>query len=800
MKSRLASLFLDEEPNKELIGKDKESDQMEPYTLLMVDDEPEILNSLKRVFFQENYRILTATSGEEAIQILSNNSVHVIISDHRMPGMTGAEFLGLAKQKNPETIRIMLTGYADISAVMGAINTGAVYKFITKPWNDEDLRITISLAIEQHDLLKENRRLKKQAQKKSAEIKKLSRYVESNRSQLLKILVQSGKLSIEQQEKAKKVFQKTKKPFTQILTELEYIKEAEIAAFLKSKLNIDKVSPKEFQPQPVLFEIFPLEVCRKNCIYPLQQLDQKHILLAMADPTDYSLLEDIRFISGFEIIPAYAQAREIEDILKNLYRDTDEVMDESALQFSEYDPYESIEIVIEEEEDESLEEVVHASETPPAIRLVNLIIMEALKARASDIHIEKRMKYSLVRFRVDGLLKDHIQIPEHLHQPLVSRIKVMAELDISERRKPQDGRITVKFRDRIVDIRLSTLPTMSGEKVVMRILDRNATIRSLGDLGLCEDDLPRLRSLTQKPQGMILATGPTGSGKTTTLYALLYEHSNPRMNYVTIEDPVEYYLEYAGQVLVKEKIGLNFASILRAILRQDPNVILLGEIRDFETAEVSFHAALTGHLVLSTIHTIGTVATVARLLDLGVKPFVIASGLEAVIAQRLVRRLCPHCSEEVEPDPEVMKALGLKEIKTSRRSSGCKHCSKTGYLGRIGLFEILSMNSEMRKLIATDFSENEFARLARLHGLRTLLEDGISKVEAGLTSLEEILRVLGPKDLLMRTCPACSQPLEEMTKYCPYCGETILLNCPHCAAIIDPRWTFCSHCGKEITG
>ncbi|MDO9063944.1 MAG: GspE/PulE family protein, partial [Sulfuricella sp.] len=416
---------------------------------------------------------------------------------------------------------------------------------------------------------------------------------------------------------------------------------------------------------------------------------------------------------------------------------------------SSTDPYEGIEVVIDEEEDQrSLEELLRGTEEPPAIRLVNAIILEAIRLGASDIHIHPRTKSVVVRLRIDGVLADKIHIPHQLHTSLVSRLKVMSELDISERRRPQDGRITVKTPLRIVDLRISTLPTINGEKVVLRILDRNSAVKSIEGLGFAPADLKKVLNMVDKPQGIILTTGPTGSGKTTTLYGLLQHNADPGKNYVTIEDPVEYYLDMAGQVLIKEKIGLTFPIVLRSILRQDPDVVLLGEIRDLETAEVAFHAALTGHLVYSTLHTNSAVATIARLFDLGLKPYVVATALEGIIAQRLVRRICDDCSEPATPAPELLARLGPLfepgKIKASH-GRGCNKCHNTGYRGRLGIYEVLVPDEKMRHLIASGASILEMTQLARQIGATPMLEDAREKVNAGLTTLEEVLRVLGPQ-------------------------------------------------------
>jgi type II secretory ATPase GspE/PulE/Tfp pilus assembly ATPase PilB-like protein len=411
------------------------------------------------------------------------------------------------------------------------------------------------------------------------------------------------------------------------------------------------------------------------------------------------------------------------------------------------DPYEGIEIVIDDDEVIPLDELMASTTEPPAIRLVNAIILEAIRLGASDIHIQPKTKNVLVRLRIDGVLEDKIQIPHALHSPLVSRLKIMAELDISERRRPQDGRITVKSPLRIVDLRISTLPTINGEKVVMRILDRNSPVLSLAGLGFGDAGLAKVRVMVDKPQGLLLATGPTGSGKTTTLYSLLQANASPSKNYITIEDPVEYYLDMAGQVLVREKIGLTFPVVLRSILRQDPDVVLIGEIRDFETAEVAFHTALTGHQVLSTLHTNSALATIARLLDLGLKPFIVASALEGVIAQRLVRRICRSCSHEVPIDAGLAARLGARFglLQKSFAGAGCATCGGSGYRGRLALYEILLPDEDMRDLIARGASLREISEHAEATGHASLGADGCRKIASGDTTLAEVLRVLGPE-------------------------------------------------------
>ncbi|MBI3479648.1 MAG: Flp pilus assembly complex ATPase component TadA [Nitrosomonadales bacterium] len=716
------------------------------YRILLVDDEPNVLKSLQRVFRQENYTVVTASNGQEALELLRKEPFHLMISDYMMPGMTGAELLKQAKAIKPEIIRIMLTGHADTGAVMGAINEGAVYKFILKPWNDDDLRVTVALALEQYDLIQKNKALQQDNTQKSKEISALAKLSVSNRSQLAIMLNKQNLISNQQVQELYRMQQQKKEPLIKLLLERDWVSEQAIRDILRKELLVEEVSLAEFQIDAAVASLIPRRFCEHQLVVPLR-LEGKHLLLALADPMDMGLLDDLRFVSGLQIQPVMASVASIKAKLAEMYGEEIDFKDLETL-VSSPDPYEGIEVVIEEEDIESLEDLLRGTDEPPAIRLVNAVILEAVRLGASDIHIQPRTKSVTVRYRVDGVLVDKIQIPHTLLQSLISRLKVMAEMDISERRRPQDGRITVKTPMRIVDLRISTLPTINGEKVVMRILDRNSAIVGLDGLGFSPSDLQKVLNMVDKPQGLVLATGPTGSGKTTTLYALLQHNASPSKNYVTIEDPVEYYMDQAGQVLIKEKIGLTFPVVLRSILRQDPDVILLGEIRDFETAEVAFHAALTGHLVFSTLHTNSAVATLSRLFDLGLKPYVVATALEGIIAQRLVRKICPHCRESDIPAPALLAKLGAlftQSAITAFKGKGCDRCHGSGYSGRIGLYEVLTFNDQMRHLIASDATIMDITNLAREMGTSTLIGDGRDKVNRGLTTLEELLRVLGPQ-------------------------------------------------------
>lgn len=747
--SRYASLFSDVPASD---GKEHESPPLiaASYHLLIVDDETSVVNALKRVFRQENYVIHTAANSNEALEVLGRKKCQLIISDYMMPGMSGAELLRRIKAEYPDMIRIMLTGHADTNAVMAAIKEGAVYRFILKPWNDDDLRITVALALEQYDLKQKNQSLQKQNASKNKEIKALAKLAVTNRSQLAIMLHKRNLLNDKQVQEIYKQQQMKRGPILKFILDKEWISEKKIRAILNKELMIDEVSLSEFHIDAAIAALLPGSFCERQGVLPIKQAG-KRLTLVMADPMDMGLIDDLRFNLDMEIQPVMANLADIEGKVKEVYANEDISFTDMETLVSGSDPYEGIEIVIEDEDDESLEDLLRGTDEPPAIRLVNAIILEAIRLGASDIHIHPRTKSVVVRYRIDGVLQDKIQVPNNMLLSLVSRIKVMAELDITERRRPQDGRITVKSPMRIIDLRISTLPTVNGEKVVMRILDRNATVHALDALGLSADNRRRISTVVAKPQGIILTTGPTGSGKTTTLYSMLQHDATPEKNYVTIEDPVEYYLDQAGQVMIREKIGLDFASVLRAMLRQDPDVILIGEIRDYETAEVAFHAALTGHLVYSTLHTNSAVATIARLLDLGLKPYIIAAALEVIVAQRLVRKICTHCKKEIKPDMTDVAKLGPSFEDTNINyfhGSGCDKCNKSGFSGRIGLYEVLLPSYQMKNLIASGASIEAIAELSKQEGNRDIFDDAKDKVKNGETSYKEVLRVLGPQVII----------------------------------------------------
>ena len=770
----------------------------EPFTLLFVDDEEGVLHALRRIFMDENYTILTANSGDKAVRILEEHQVHLLISDHRMPGMTGAELLKAVRERWPETIRIMLTGYADVNSIMGAVKEGAVYKFITKPWNDEDLRLTVALALQQYLLMHENRHLKDLARQQQAKIKNYAGLFEENRGMLGDILVKAGLIG--QEELALVRRQQEQGEFLgDTLIRLKLVTENHLIAAMQKELGVEYLDLRELTIPINVARALPRDLCEQSRLMPIK-LDGNQLTIAMADPSDILKCDNIAMVTGLRVASVLASSSQIGERLKQVWESGDLVVDD----YSELEPLDEIDIVLEEEEKEaSVEELIGSSKVPPVIRIVNAIISEAIRYGASDIHIEAKTKYSVIRYRIDGMLHAKIKIPSDLHAAVISRIKILARMDISERRRPQDGRITVKAGTRIVDLRVSSLPTINGEKIVMRILDKSSAIKRLEELGVLPDDLKKVSIISKKPQGVIIATGPTGSGKTTMLYSLLAAMMNPSKNFETIEEPVEYFLEEANQVAIHDKIGLSFAQVLRATMRQDPDVILVGEVRDFETADTAFKAALTGHMVLTTLHTNSAIASITRLIDMGIKSYILASALEGVLAQRLVRRICDCCREEVEPSPEQLELLRVSKAFFANapiyQGRGCVRCNNTGYKGRLGIYEIFLMSDEFRQLIGTNYKESELHLLARANGMKTLLEDGLEKVRCGLTSMEEILRVVGPAVRLERQCGHCGRLMESRHLFCPYCGTFRQNCCSACHQPLDDDWIVCPACGTRRT-
>jgi type II secretory ATPase GspE/PulE/Tfp pilus assembly ATPase PilB-like protein/FixJ family two-component response regulator len=736
------------------LDKDCSPKNAKTHTLLFVDDENSVLRSLKRIFSDENYDILTAESGPTALSILATHKINLVISDYQMPGMTGIDLLRNIKSKYPKIIRIMLTGNSDTSVIMSAVKECAVYKFINKPWNDDDLRLSVKLALAQYELIRENAKLKGVAQKQQSELTRLRRFSGVGHSALGQILIGKKLLSAGQLEMAEEYRQQNNTVLVKALIKMGMVNETELLRVIQDESKTDFVNIDFAIIGKDMANLLAREICESGCLAPLAH-ENGNLKLAMADPLDLDRIEYIKFTLQQNVAPVLARLDDIEKAIKFIYGDVGNFTEKADEEIDYVERHDDIDIILDEEEIETFEQLMAKSSTPPAVRLVNAIIAEAINEMASDIHIEPKANYTLVRYRNDGILRQKLRFPSNLHLPVISRIKILGKMDIAERRIPQDGRITVKTGERFVDLRISSMPTINGEKIVCRLLDKNAIVRSLNDIGLKNKHAQILKNVINIPQGMIIATGPTGSGKTTTLYSLISEKMSPTLNFVTIEDPVEYFLEQASQIHVNHKIGLDFASSLRATLRQDPDVILVGEIRDKETSLIAFQAALTGHLVFSTLHTNSATATVSRLLQMGIEPYLVASAVQLIIAQRLVRVVCPYCKELLAYDKKALHLLGAKESDFEDRlyyGKGCSACGNTGYKGRVGIYEILVMDEKFRHFLTSNYQESKLTEQARSMGVEFLLDDGFDKIRKGITTFDELLRVIGPSiSIDMRT-------------------------------------------------
>lgn len=515
----------------------------------------------------------------------------------------------------------------------------------------------------------------------------------------------------------------------EILIKNGWLTERQLAESLSHQLRLPLISLARYRPQPDAIRALPENVARRLEVLPLSLSDGRCLKVAMADPLNILAIDELHLTTKMDIDIGVSVPSEIHRELERAYSMQDSF--EDAM----------VEVVqagggfIEME----LSSQGAAADDAPVIKIVNDVLERAVREGASDVHIEPFERHSQVRYRVDGQLFNVVDFPKSLHPAVASRIKIMAEMDIAERRRPQDGRILIKVLDRRVDIRVSSLPTVYGEKVVFRILDQSNAKVGLEKIGFSEEDRSLVDDILSVPYGIILVTGPTGSGKSTTLYSMLEKINRPEVNIVTVEDPVEYTLGGVSQVHVNERAGLSFAAALRSILRQDPDKIMIGEIRDTETAQLAIRAALTGHLVLSTLHTNDAPSAVIRLIDMGVPPFLVASSLTAMIAQRLLRRLCPRCKESYAIPDAVCRSLSLPEGSKAWRPVGCDDCRGTGYLGRTGIFEILVVSEEMRRRISEEVNGDDLRHLALHSGMKTLRASGLEKVLQGITSLEEVL-------------------------------------------------------------
>ncbi len=631
------------------------------------------------------------------------------------------------------------------------------------------------------------------------------------------------------QEKLNEVLtehQKSEKSVGDILLDRNIVSEFDISSTVSIQRDIPYIHLKTATIDEKAIGTVSVELAKKYLCFPIS-VDKRQLSLSMVNPLDYECIEDIQFKTNFEI-KAFISTR--EDILGAIERcytrseswarhddENEPSLDSSIEQLPGELPEESLEDILvdnktleEEFEIEPTqtmgqidpdEELKQESEKAPIVRLFKLIFTKGMKRRASDIHIDCHRYDLSVRFRVDGILQGKIVLPKSVQWALVSRVKVLASLDISERRLPQDGAIRTQYEGRDIDLRVATLPSLYGEKVVLRILDQSAAPSGMDALGLSEKDREKIEIFSKKRQGILLVTGPTGSGKSSTLYAFLSELRSEKINLMTVEDPVEYNMEAVNQIQVKPEIGLTFASALRSILRQDPNVILIGEIRDLETAEIAFRAAMTGHLVISTLHTNGAIETISRLLDIGIPKYLVSASLIGIIAQRLVRKICEDCKIEVSTSED--RRTSSSQSKESGRvtpvyqGTGCERCGQSGFYGRQGIFEVLPLSPKIRELISSEAENEEILKVAETEGFTLMGSDGAEKVNEGVTTLEEVLRVIEAGEEVQLLCSRCQEVVHPDFIACPKCKFDLQLNCKTCQKNLKDEWAICPYCKTE---
>jgi type IV pilus assembly protein PilB len=530
------------------------------------------------------------------------------------------------------------------------------------------------------------------------------------------------------------------------LVKLGYLSEKQLVESLSQHFKVSSVDLNGMEIDEAVIKIIPADISRKYTILPVTKAGAT-ITVAMIDPTNVFAMDDVKFMTGYKVEPVVASETAIRAAIDRYYGSTHAIELKKVMEDLSEESGSDLE-VLEEEEELDLAALEEESEQAPVVKLVNLILTDAIKRGASDIHIEPYEKEYRVRYRIDGILYEMMHPPLKLKEAITSRCKIMSKLDIAEKRLPQDGRIKIKTkisgRVKDLDYRVSVLPTLFGEKIVMRLLDKDKLMLDMGKLGLEPEPLRKFEQAILKPYGMVLVTGPTGSGKTNTLYSALQRINTPEVNIITAEDPVEFNLAGINQVQTREQIGLNFAAALRSFLRQDPNIILVGEIRDFETAEVAIKAAMTGHLVLSTLHTNDAPSSISRLMNMGIEPFLVATSVHMIAAQRLVRRICTFCKEPLEVPPAALTQTGFSEHEARTlklfRGRGCDRCSNTGYKGRIGLYEVLEVDDEMREMVLSGGSAFELRQKAVQNGMMTLRGSGLQKIRDGVTTIDEVVR------------------------------------------------------------
>jgi type IV pilus assembly protein PilB len=637
------------------------------------------------------------------------------------------------------------------------------------------------------------------------------------RKRIGECLIQAGLISEDDFRTALEEHKRTGERVGVVLVRMNLATEEQISKALAFQLGFPYVNLGENPPDPAAVILIPKEVALKRvCV--AARLEKNLLTVVMSDPLLFSLVQDLEFQTGYRIKQVVATRGDIVDAIQTGYPDkapiraTTQSSDlavtaaSMAARSRQGDEMIGADTALAHRAEDTVFEpaagLEERSESAPTIDLVDLVVKSAIKSKASDIHVEPTEKGVLIRHRLDGVLKEVMDLPTWVHEGLIANLKIMAGMDIAEKRLPQDGRLRSTSEDGTdVDFRVSTLRTLFGEKVVMRVLDHRKGVPALEEIGMSAAALEAVRQFLRHQHGMILVVGPTGSGKTTTLSSLLKSVQSERTNVITIEDPIEYQIPGVNQTQINEKIELTFASALRSILRQDADVILLGEIRDAETATIAMHAAQTGHLVLSTLHTDDAPSVVTRLTDIGAEPFVIASALVGVVAQRLVRRLCIHCRHQYTPPADVLRALNIPELEAAAipfyKSVGCDQCNHTGFRGRIGIYEVMRVTDKLRRLISTRAPDDQIREAAVTSGMITLSEDGLAKVKSGTTTADELLRVVRDMRGMRTLCTHCGCAVGVDFNACPQCGKRLGGGCPHCGRALQPGWNYCPYCARS---